>query len=96
MAGCQDLIWIRSLARQAICAGGRLGWMEYSYPARYTRRDGLGNTFAQGSVLNTGRQFIETNMWESIAPGMAIMLVVMGFNVVGDSLRDALDLRLRT
>jgi peptide/nickel transport system permease protein len=35
-------------------------------------------------------------MWESIAPGTAIMLVVMGFNFIGDSLRDALDPRLRT
>ena len=53
-------------------------------------------TPAWGSMLNTGRQFIETNMWESIAPGTAIMLVVMGFNFIGDSLRDALDPRLRT
>jgi ABC-type dipeptide/oligopeptide/nickel transport system permease subunit len=52
-------------------------------------------TPAWGSMLNSGRQFIETNMWESIAPGTAIMLVVMGFNFVGDSLRDALDPRLR-
>ncbi len=52
-------------------------------------------TPAWGSMLSTGRLYIETNMWESVAPGVAIMLLVMGFNFIGDSVRDALDPRLR-
>ncbi len=48
-----------------------------------------------GSILNTGREFI-TTFWPMITfPGLAIMLTMFGFNVMGDGLRDALDPKLR-
>lgn len=50
---------------------------------------------AWGSMINDGYKFILTNPMLSFAPGIAIMLVVFGFNMVGDGLRDALDPRLR-
>jgi peptide/nickel transport system permease protein len=50
---------------------------------------------AWGSMINDGYRFLLTNPLLSIAPGVAIMLVVFGFNMVGDGLRDALDPRLR-
>jgi ABC-type dipeptide/oligopeptide/nickel transport system permease subunit len=50
---------------------------------------------AWGSMINDGYKYLFTNPVLSIAPGVAIMLVVFGFNMVGDGLRDALDPRLR-
>ncbi len=48
-----------------------------------------------GSMLNASRQFMELAPWLAIAPGLSIMLVVLGFNFLGDGMRDALDPRLR-
>jgi peptide/nickel transport system permease protein len=48
-----------------------------------------------GNMVNDGRQYLLTNPILSFAPGLAIMLVVYGFNMVGDGLRDALDPQLR-
>ncbi len=50
---------------------------------------------AWGAMVNEGYRYLLTNMWLSVAPGLAIMLVVFAFNLVGDGLRDALDPRLR-
>lgn len=44
-----------------------------------------------GSMLNTAKNFMEQAPWMSIFPGLAICLVVFGFNLLGDALRDALD-----
>lgn len=44
-----------------------------------------------GNMLNTGRGFMAQSAIMSIAPGMAIFLTVIGFNLIGDGLRDALD-----
>jgi ABC-type dipeptide/oligopeptide/nickel transport system permease subunit len=52
-------------------------------------------TAAWGSMVNDGRQYLLTHPVLSFAPGLAIMLMVFGFNMVGDGLRDALDPRLR-
>ncbi len=48
-----------------------------------------------GTMVNTGQRFIELSPWPAVFPGVAIMLTVLGFNLVGDGLRDALDPRLR-
>lgn len=48
-----------------------------------------------GSMVSDGREYLLTNPLLSIAPGVAIMLLVFSFNMVGDGLRDALDPRLR-
>ncbi|OGO07393.1 MAG: ABC transporter permease [Chloroflexi bacterium RBG_13_57_8] len=50
---------------------------------------------AWGSMVNDGYRFLLSNPVLSFAPGLAIMLVVFAFNMVGDGLRDALDPRLR-
>jgi peptide/nickel transport system permease protein len=50
---------------------------------------------AWGLMVNDGRYYLLSNPVLSFAPGMAIMLVVFAFNMVGDGLRDALDPRLR-
>jgi ABC-type dipeptide/oligopeptide/nickel transport system permease subunit len=46
-----------------------------------------------GSMLNTAKNYMDSAPWMSISPGIAIMLVVLGFNLLGDGLRDALDPR---
>jgi ABC-type dipeptide/oligopeptide/nickel transport system permease subunit len=50
---------------------------------------------AWGAMVNDGYKYLTSNPMLSFAPGIAIMLVVFGFNMVGDGLRDALDPRLR-
>ncbi|MAB00673.1 MAG: diguanylate cyclase [Stappia sp.] len=46
-----------------------------------------------GSMLNTAKNFMTQAPWMSWWPGAAIFLVVLGFNLLGDGLRDALDPR---
>ncbi|AWM86115.1 ABC transporter permease [Microvirga sp. 17 mud 1-3] len=46
-----------------------------------------------GSMLNTAKNFMEQAPWMSFFPGSAIFLIVLGFNLLGDGLRDALDPR---
>jgi peptide/nickel transport system permease protein len=52
-------------------------------------------TPAWGSMVTVGRNYLLDNPMLSVAPGVAIMLLVFSFNMVGDGLRDALDPRLR-
>ncbi len=47
-------------------------------------------------LRGAGMQFLERAPWLAIAPGLVISAAVFGFNLFGDSLRDALDPRLRT
>jgi peptide/nickel transport system permease protein len=46
-----------------------------------------------GSMLNSAQRFLTQAPWLSIIPGLAIFVVVLAFNLVGDGLRDALDPR---
>jgi peptide/nickel transport system permease protein len=48
-----------------------------------------------GSMLQTGRKFMVRAPWVAVFPGLAIMITVLGFNLLGDGLRDILDPRLR-
>ena len=48
-----------------------------------------------GSMLNTAKNFIDNAPWMAIWPGLAIFLLVLSFNLLGDGLRDALDPRQR-
>jgi peptide/nickel transport system permease protein len=48
-----------------------------------------------GSMLATGRSYMLTAPWIATFPGLAILLTVVGFNLIGDGLRDLLDPRLR-
>jgi peptide/nickel transport system permease protein len=47
-----------------------------------------------GSMLSEARNFMELDPWLALAPGGAITLAVLGFNLFGDGLRDILDPRL--
>jgi peptide/nickel transport system permease protein len=49
---------------------------------------------AWGNMLSTARSYIDQSIWMSIFPGAAIALVVLGFNFLGDGLRDVLDPRI--
>ena len=44
-----------------------------------------------GNMLNEGRTYLETAPWISVFPGIAIMITVLAFNLLGDGLRDILD-----
>ncbi|MBN9443902.1 ABC transporter permease [Bosea sp. (in: a-proteobacteria)] len=46
-----------------------------------------------GQMLNVAKNFMEQAPWMSVAPGVCIFLAVLGFNLLGDGLRDALDPR---
>src|ERR1700674_4997882 len=48
-----------------------------------------------GSMLNSAQRFLTNAPWMALWPGLAIFLVVLSFNLVGDGLRDALDPRER-
>lgn len=48
-----------------------------------------------GSMLNTAKNFMDNAPWMAIWPGLAIFLLVLAFNLLGDGLRDALDPRHR-
>lgn len=48
-----------------------------------------------GQMLADSREFIQLAPWTMLAPGLSIMLVVLGFNLIGDGLRDALDPRMK-
>jgi len=59
---------------------------------------GLGvepDTPSWGIMLNEGKDWMEAAWWIAVFPGLAITSAVLGFNVLGDGLRDALDPRLR-
>ncbi|MFC8685691.1 ABC transporter permease [Brevibacillus porteri] len=48
-----------------------------------------------GAMVFVGKAFLSQAWWMSIFPGLAIMLVVLGFNLLGDGLRDAFDPKTR-
>lgn len=49
-----------------------------------------------GKMLSDSRQFIQTAPWTVIFPGVSIMLTVLGFNLMGDGLRDAMDPKMKS
>jgi peptide/nickel transport system permease protein len=52
-------------------------------------------TPAWGSMIAEGREFVTSAWWVSFFPGLAILLVVLAFNLLGDWLRDTFDPKLR-
>jgi peptide/nickel transport system permease protein len=48
-----------------------------------------------GGMIDQGRQYLRTAWWVGVFPGFAIMMTVLGFNLLGDALRDILDPRLK-
>ncbi|TME99031.1 MAG: ABC transporter permease, partial [Chloroflexi bacterium] len=47
-----------------------------------------------GTMVNTGQRLIELSPWPVVFPGLAIVVAVLGFNLLGDGIRDAFDPRL--
>jgi len=48
-----------------------------------------------GNILNDGKEVIELAWWLSVYPGVAILVTVLSYNLLGEGIRDALDPRLR-
>lgn len=48
-----------------------------------------------GSILTEGKNYIEFAWWLSLFPGISILITVLGYNLFGEGLRDALDVRLQ-
>jgi ABC-type dipeptide/oligopeptide/nickel transport system permease subunit len=48
-----------------------------------------------GNMIREGTPYLIDAPWLSVAPGVAILLAVLAFNLVGDALRDVIDPRLR-
>jgi peptide/nickel transport system permease protein len=48
-----------------------------------------------GQMLNVSHQYMLSNPWMSVWPGIAIMVTIFGFNLFGDGLQDALDPRMK-
>ena len=48
-----------------------------------------------GNILKIGSEYLETNSYLAIYPGLAIIVLVLAFNYLGDGLRDALDPKLK-
>jgi peptide/nickel transport system permease protein len=46
-----------------------------------------------GNILTDGKEYIQFAWWLSVYPGMAILITVLGYNLLGEGLRDALDPR---
>ena len=49
-----------------------------------------------GAMISAARSFITSDAYYSIAPGIAIIITVMAFNLLGDAMRDALDPKMRS
>jgi peptide/nickel transport system permease protein len=45
-------------------------------------------------MLITGKQTLGTAWWMSVFPGLAILITVLGYNLLGEGIRDALDPRI--
>ena len=52
-------------------------------------------TLSWGAMLADGQTFLVTAPWVAIFPGLALLLAVLGVNLLGDGLRDLLDPRFR-
>ena len=48
-----------------------------------------------GAMLQQAQEFMRTAWWMAVYPGLCILVTVFGFNILGDSLRDVLDPRLK-
>jgi peptide/nickel transport system permease protein len=48
-----------------------------------------------GNILTAGKNYIQVAWWLSVYPGLAILITVLGYNLLGEGIRDATDPRLR-
>ena len=73
-------------------------WPGPSSPRARSRFSGIGvqpPTPSWGNILTEGKDSIDVAWWLSLYPGLAILLTVLGYNLLGEGIRDALDPRLR-
>ncbi len=47
-----------------------------------------------GTMVSSGAQFLPDQWWEAVMPGLAVLYTILGFNLLGDGLRDMLDVEL--
>ena len=76
----------------------RFGWMVVSPDdsVKSAADEGVNKTaWDLGNMLMDGKAYIEDAPWLSLFPGLAILVTVLGYNLLGESLRDLLDPRLR-
>ncbi|NOS35704.1 MAG: ABC transporter permease subunit, partial [Deltaproteobacteria bacterium] len=52
-------------------------------------------TASWGNILTAGKDNIEIAWWISVFPGLAILLTVLAYNLLGEGIRDAIDPRLK-
>ena len=69
-----------------IIVGSALSFLGFGIPAP---------TPEWGALISAGREYIRTAPWLATYPGLFIMVTVLGFNLLGDGLRDALDPKLK-
>jgi ABC-type dipeptide/oligopeptide/nickel transport system permease subunit len=94
---------MRAVAAQVLPDGFAYEWTEPRVAAEPSRQLGLGflGLGAQpplpewGAMISTGRQYLLEQWWVATMPGIAILIVSLGFNLLGDGLRDVLDPRQR-
>ena len=55
----------------------------------------MGPAISWGNMLMEGKDVLEIAPWLSLYPGLAILITVLGYNLLGESLRDTLDPRLK-
>ena len=48
-----------------------------------------------GNILTSGKDYIEFAWWLSLFPGLAILITVLAYNLLGEGIRDALDPRVK-
>ena len=48
-----------------------------------------------GTLIQDGQQYLQTQPWLMILPGLAILSTVLAFTLLGDGLRDALDVKMK-
>ena len=48
-----------------------------------------------GSMLSNGRTYLFIAPWSAIIPGIATIITVLGFNLLGDGLRDIMDIKMK-
>lgn len=47
-----------------------------------------------GTMVSTGAQFLPDQWWEAVMPGLGVLYAILGFNLLGDGLRDMLDVEI--
>jgi len=47
-----------------------------------------------GTMVSTGSEYLPEYWWEALMPGLAVLYVILGFNLLGDGLRDMMDVEV--